>query len=61
MVTRSSLAVRGGLMRPPADDVRLVCDPRPQPGIPSIETRGVRRDSVGADLLCGFFDGPPLF
>ena len=27
LVTRSSLAMRGGLIRPPADNVRLVCDP----------------------------------
>jgi hypothetical protein len=58
LVTRSSLAMRGGLIRPPADNVRLVCDPQLQPGIPSIETRDVRRDRVGADRLCRFFDGP---
>ena len=58
LVTRSSLAMRGGLIRPPADNVRLVCDLQLQPGIPSIETRDVRRDRVGADRLCRFFEGP---
>ena len=38
LVTRSSLAMRGGLIRLPADNVRLVCDPQLQPGILSIET-----------------------
>ena len=40
-LTKSSLAIRGGLIRLPTDNVRLVCDARLQPGILSIETRDV--------------------
>ena len=32
-LTKSSLAIRGGLIRLPTDNVRLVCDPQLQPGI----------------------------
>ncbi|KAL3810017.1 hypothetical protein ACHAXA_006132 [Cyclostephanos tholiformis] len=41
LVYRSSLSLRGGLIRLPADNVRLVCDPWLQPGILSIEARDV--------------------
>ena len=41
-LTKSSLSIRGsGLIRLPADNVRLVCDSQLQPGILSIETRDV--------------------
>ena len=40
-LTKSSLAIRGGQIRLPTDNVRLVCDPQLQPGILSIETRDV--------------------
>ena len=48
-LTRSSLAIRGyaGLIRLPADNVRLVCDPHMQPGILSIETRDVGGNEGG--------------
>ena len=49
-VTKSSLAIRGGLIRLPTDNVRLVCDPMLQPGILSIETRELTTTSgVGRD------------
>ena len=38
-LTKSSLAIRGGLIRLPVDNVRLVCDEHLQSGILSIETR----------------------
>lgn len=44
---KSSLAIRGGLIRLPIDNVRLVCDPQLQPGILSIETRDVGGGAVG--------------
>ena len=37
------LAMCGGLIRLPDNNVRLVCDPWLQPGIMSIETRDERR------------------
>jgi hypothetical protein len=46
-VTKSSLAIRGGLIRLPTDNVRLVCDPMLQPGILSIETRELTNTSGG--------------
>ena len=47
-VTKSSLAIRGGLIRLPTDNVRLVCDPMLQPGILSIETRAYATTSGGS-------------
>ena len=46
-LTRSSLAIRGGLIRLPTDNVRLVCDSHLQPGILSIETRDVGAGVMG--------------
>ena len=57
LVYRSSLSMRGGLIRLPADNVRLVCDPWLQPGILSIEARDVPgkdgNDNVGRGGGCG--------
>jgi hypothetical protein len=38
-LTKSSLAIRGGQIRLPQDNVRLVMDSALQPGILSVETR----------------------
>ncbi|KAL7532106.1 hypothetical protein ACHAXR_004436 [Thalassiosira sp. AJA248-18] len=46
-LTKSSLAIRGGLIRMPIDNVRLVCDAHLQPGILSIETRDVSGGMMG--------------
>mmetsp|Transcript_14110 Transcript_14110/g.20031 ORF Transcript_14110/g.20031 Transcript_14110/m.20031 type:complete len:346 (-) Transcript_14110:55-1092(-) len=46
-LTKSSLAIRGGLIRLPVDNVRLVCDEHLQPGILSIETRDMGGSSGG--------------
>ena len=40
-LTKSSLAIHGGLIRLPSDNFRLVCDSLLQAGILSIETRDV--------------------
>merc|ERR1712029_805110 len=53
-LTRSSLAIRGGLIRLPADNVRLVCDSRLQPGILSVETRDVGGDQEGSGEAVGY-------
>lgn len=52
-VTKSSLAIRGGLIRLPTDNVRLVCDPMLQPGILSIETRQHTTTKAGDERLPG--------
>eukprot|EP00986_Skeletonema_menzelii_P000725 scaffold205_cov179-Skeletonema_menzelii.AAC.7 len=46
-LTKSSLAIRGGLIRLPVDNVRLVCDEHLQPGVLSIETRDMGGSSGG--------------
>jgi hypothetical protein len=46
-LTNSSLAIRGGLIRLPVDNVRLVCDEHLQPGILSIETRDMGSENGG--------------
>ena len=47
LTSRSSLAIRGGLIRMPVDNVRLVCESNLQPGILSIETRDVSGGMMG--------------
>ena len=55
-LTNSSLAIRGGMIRLPCDNVRLVCDEYLQPGILSIETRDVGGDygdgTKGYEMYC---------
>lgn len=46
-LTKSSLAIRGGQIRMPVDNVRLVCDNQLQSGILSIETRDVSGGMMG--------------
>ncbi|KAL7531942.1 hypothetical protein ACHAWF_003970 [Thalassiosira exigua] len=53
-LTRSSLAIRGGQIRLPADNVRLVCDPRLQPGILSVETRDAEGGEGGTTGYEGY-------
>ncbi|KAL7426757.1 hypothetical protein ACHAXH_000806 [Discostella pseudostelligera] len=55
-VTKSSLAIRGGLIRLPTDNVRLVCDPMLQPGILSIETRELTSTKTGGGRLPGGYE-----
>ena len=50
-LTKSSLAIRGGQIRLPTDNVRLVCDPQLQPGILSIETRDVGVGGSGKGVV----------
>mmetsp|Transcript_8592 Transcript_8592/g.13995 ORF Transcript_8592/g.13995 Transcript_8592/m.13995 type:complete len:421 (+) Transcript_8592:126-1388(+) len=52
-LTKSSLAIRGGLIRTPTDNVRLVSDQQLQPGILSIETRDVQEVKGGEDGIHG--------
>jgi hypothetical protein len=53
--------MRGGLIRPPADNVRLVCDPQLQPGIPSIETPATSAGIASARIDCADFSTAPYF
>ncbi len=56
-VTKSSLAIRGGLIRLPTDNVRLVCDPTLQPGILSIETRELTTTTAASGVRGGLQGG----
>jgi hypothetical protein len=53
-LTKSSLAIRGGLIRLPVDNVRLVCDEHLQPGILSIETRDMGGENGSGDGTKGY-------
>lgn len=53
-LTLSSLAMRGGLIRLPIDNVRLVCDEHLQPGILSIETRDMGGNNGSGDGTKGY-------
>jgi len=61
-LTHSSLAIRGGQIRLPTDNVRLVMDPLLEPGILSVETRALvgscgNLPSLGGGNRYGYCDG----
>ncbi|KAL7464257.1 hypothetical protein ACHAXS_004596, partial [Conticribra weissflogii] len=61
-LTHSSLAIRGGQIRLPTDNVRLVMDPLLEPGILSVETKALvgsrgNLPSLGGGNRYGYCDG----